>query len=400
MNASPILNKEQQRAIVHEGKRLLVLAGAGAGKTRTLTEKIQHLVFEKGVPAHRILAITFTRNAANEMLDRLIEKADTTGKYTQQLERAAYAEKFNLRRSYKQKTGWINQLQVHTFHSFCYQMLRKEGVKEFDNRFRLLTDESYYAGQDSISVPLKPEDIIRQQLLQHAASDTSYLLRLKWYLVDYYSNRIERDYKKYNPNDNGKYLKPYAAMDGTKVRSKSELFIADWLYRHGIHYLYEPTVALKTGTIRPDFYIPAADLYIEHVSSLSTGTQTKKESLRFAARSVGHLFEEDFIDLARYSQSLDALLRHRLNGHITAIEGLATESVLRQYTPYIDDLVKLMKRVIDLIKVEAQPFDDIIAKALNDPHERVYNFYKLLEMIPYYFEERAKTVKTIRAVAG
>lgn len=381
MQAAPILNKEQQKAITDPTKRLLVLAGAGAGKTRTLTEKIHHLVFEKGVPAHRILAITFTRNAANEMLDRLIEKADPAGRYGTLIENATTEERYNLRRTYKQRTGWINQLQVHTFHSFCYQLLRREGVKEFDNRFRLLTDESFYAGQDSISVPLRPEEILRQQMLMQAADNTDYLLLLKWYLVDYYGGRIEREHKaRVGPQDE-RFLKPYAAMDGTQVRSKSELFIADWLYRHGISYLYEPRVNVRPHSMRPDFYIPAADLYIEHVSNLSANTQIKKESLRFAARSVGHLFEEDFIDLNRYSQSLDALLRHRLNHHITAPQGLAMESILSAYTPYVDDLVKLMKRVIDLVKVEAESFDTIMQKAQADPHERVFNFYKLLQPV-------------------
>ena len=49
-----------------------MLAGAGAGKTKTLIQKILYLVFEKNVDPSSILAITFTRNAANEMVDRLV----------------------------------------------------------------------------------------------------------------------------------------------------------------------------------------------------------------------------------------------------------------------------------------------------------------------------------------
>jgi DNA helicase IV len=73
------LNERQQDAVVSEDKRLLVLAGAGSGKTKTLLQKIIYLIEQKGVSPSSILAITFTKNASNEMIDRLIITADTTG---------------------------------------------------------------------------------------------------------------------------------------------------------------------------------------------------------------------------------------------------------------------------------------------------------------------------------
>ena len=63
------LNAEQRRAVEHEGGSLLVLAGAGTGKTTTLTARVARLL-ERGVPAHRVLLLTFTRRAAAEMLGR------------------------------------------------------------------------------------------------------------------------------------------------------------------------------------------------------------------------------------------------------------------------------------------------------------------------------------------
>ncbi|MBK6937541.1 MAG: UvrD-helicase domain-containing protein [Chitinophagaceae bacterium] len=73
------LNDKQREAVVSEDKRLLVLAGAGSGKTKTLLQKLIYLIEEKGVSPSSILAITFTKNATNEMIDRLIISADTTG---------------------------------------------------------------------------------------------------------------------------------------------------------------------------------------------------------------------------------------------------------------------------------------------------------------------------------
>ena len=86
------LNPAQEEAIRNAGIQL-ILAGPGSGKTRVITEKVLHLLGE-GVPPQEILALTFSDKAAQEMRDRLEQKTD------------------------------ISDLSVHTFHSFCLQVLQ------------------------------------------------------------------------------------------------------------------------------------------------------------------------------------------------------------------------------------------------------------------------------------
>lgn len=97
------LNDQQRRAVEHGDGPLLILAGAGSGKTKTLTHRIAYLVRERGVLPSRILAVTFTNKAAREMRERI----------AQLLEASADDRQF---------MPWMG-----TFHSICVRLLRRDG---------------------------------------------------------------------------------------------------------------------------------------------------------------------------------------------------------------------------------------------------------------------------------
>lgn len=372
------LNDKQREAVVSEEKRLLVLAGAGSGKTKTLIQKVIYLIEEKGVSPSSILAITFTKNAANEMIDRLIISADTSGGYEKFLfdKKKSKAEKDTERYIQQKKYKWIDNLTVKTFHSFCYSILRNYGVNEFDNKFRIIGEEKR-GEEDELSKYVAPETSfeIMLKLLIEQCEDTEYLLQLKRYILDYMIDKIHlrKDDSKFSLND-GKY---YTALDGTRVRSKSEHFIADWLYRHGIKYEYEPPLNVKNFYFHPDFYIPEANLYIEHVSDKSYPTKEKEEQFKKGNLLLVKTFESMTKDSTLFNHSLDRIIKNRLPSNFHKNVTINFKEEFNGYHEDVKEFVQTIMRITDMMKVENIDFDFILHKARNDQHERVRNFYEL-----------------------
>ena len=107
------LNDRQREAVLYNDGPLLIIAGAGAGKTKTLTTKIAYLIEEDYARPYNVLAITFTNKAAKEMKDRLYLLIGDTAKH----------------------------IQVSTFHSF--------GLKLLKENFKTLGYESNFVIMDS-----------------------------------------------------------------------------------------------------------------------------------------------------------------------------------------------------------------------------------------------------------
>ena len=169
------LNAQQREAVAHTEGPLLILAGAGSGKTRVITHRIAHIITSRHVPPSAVLAVTFTNKAANEMRERV----------------AALLEGVSL----------ASSPNVSTFHSFCVRMLRRDGDPlarirpGFTRRFTIYDDEDQIQIIKSAYRALGLDD---KEFMQHRAalSRISHAKNLKQTPQDLYKDAINPESEK------------------------------------------------------------------------------------------------------------------------------------------------------------------------------------------------------------
>jgi DNA helicase-2/ATP-dependent DNA helicase PcrA len=139
------LNPRQREAVEHVEGPLLVLAGAGSGKTRVITHRVAHLMTACRVPGWAVLAVTFTNKAAGEMRDRVRSLVST---------------------------GPEGAPTVSTFHSFCVRLLRRDGAPlaalrpGFTSQFTIYDDDDQIAALKAVYRSVGLDD----KFMQHRAA--------------------------------------------------------------------------------------------------------------------------------------------------------------------------------------------------------------------------------------
>ncbi|WP_070893588.1 DNA helicase PcrA [Mycobacterium tuberculosis] len=170
------LNPQQRQAVVHEGSPLLIVAGAGSGKTAVLTRRIAYLMAARGVGVGQILAITFTNKAAAEMRERVVGLVGEKARYM-----------------------WVS-----TFHSTCVRILRNQAalIEGLNSNF------SIYDADDS------------RRLLQMVGRDLG--LDIKRYSPRLLANAIS--------NLKNELIDPHQALAGLTEDSDDLARAVAWVY--------------------------------------------------------------------------------------------------------------------------------------------------------------------------
>lgn len=199
------LNPRQLEAVTHFTGPLLVIAGAGSGKTRALTHRIAYLIEEKGISPWNILAVTFTNKAANEMKKRIVKLLGGSA----ELDFQSYAEDRAVP-------------TIGTFHSVCIRILRKNiHLLGYESAFVIYddADQQILIKRVLEEMGMDTKKMTPRAVLSHISNAKNQLLLPGDYAQfanDYFSEKVAQVYPRYQ-----QYLQKNNALDFDDIIMKT-----------------------------------------------------------------------------------------------------------------------------------------------------------------------------------
>ncbi|MEI6345655.1 MAG: UvrD-helicase domain-containing protein [bacterium] len=244
------LNSEQKSAVLQIEGPLLILAGAGAGKTKTVTHRILHIV-KQGIAPHQVLAITFTNKAAKEMRERVLKLIRED-------------ESLNMPVSFEEKPF------VSTFHALGVHILKENSrLIGLNRHFTIFdkTDATSAVKAAVIEAGLDPKQFEPAKILRVISREKGNLTTVEAFTRltsnEYFSNIVATVWKKYE-----EHLKKEQALDFDDLLLKSALLLRDhkevleryqgiWKYIHideyqdtnKVQYMIAKLLASKTRNL-------------------------------------------------------------------------------------------------------------------------------------------------------
>jgi len=189
------LNDKQIEAVTTTEGPVLVVAGAGSGKTRALTHRIAYLMQEKGISPWNILAVTFTNKAAGEMKDRLRELLSQRS--IGEVEDLVFEDFFNPK--YEPALPMMG-----TFHSICVRILRKHiHLLGYENSFAIydMADQNILTKRLMDEMSMNPKKFAPRAVLSHISNAKNELIDWREYekrsAYNFFTENVAKFYKRY-----------------------------------------------------------------------------------------------------------------------------------------------------------------------------------------------------------
>ncbi|WP_316845513.1 UvrD-helicase domain-containing protein [Pedobacter psychrodurus] len=226
------LSQQQMQAVVSEEDNNLVIAGAGTGKTTTVSAKIAYLLRKKLALPEDILVISFTNTAVEEMYERTLRFCG--------------------------KGSGVENINFRTFNSFGNQVVR-------------------YCNPHPKTIAFDGKDYRAKAFLQERfdamfLQDEDFQSKATNFLA-FFNRPVKDDFEFNSAAEYERHLESQRniSLDGQEVKSFEELQIANFLYLHQVNYEYESLFPLEREDrnpdfqhYAPDFYLPGYDIYHEH----------------------------------------------------------------------------------------------------------------------------------------
>ncbi len=351
------LNPDQRAAATSDASRLLVLAGAGSGKTLVLVRKILHQVLECGVDPSGVLAVTFTRNAANQMKERLVQSAREIGG--------------------EQAANKMERATVRTFHSLGFYLLRRHWRKLFDKPVQLVTDTPA-TDNEGAEKPRPTKGQLLRQAIDSLYPDPGFRVEFKRHLWDYVTASDESD--RFGIGVDPRKRK-FVTLAGEGVRSYAEREVANLLHDRGISYRYNQATPWGEVAFRPDFHLPEHDTYIEVWEFAPGGGRTERQN-RLATyethtAKVIEIWREELLDFPRLVRRLGGELPGAFDTADQPNDLGRLDSERAGYPEAIASFLDLAEEVLDKLKTHSIDTRVLAEKTARERNPHTKAFYNL-----------------------
>ncbi|MCQ2554347.1 MAG: UvrD-helicase domain-containing protein [Clostridia bacterium] len=360
-----VLDENQRRVVLTDEDYVLVVAGAGAGKTTTVAAKVKYLVDKKKIDPKDILVISFTNKAVNELKERIIGELHI-------------------------------ECPITTFHATGNAIIRKHNTEKLN-----IVEESklYYVVSDYFKTAILTKPKAVENIILFFASyidapfDEENTKKFISLVAKANYTTLRSEFANFEDSVIDRRTKKTITIKSEPVRSRQEVEIANFLYLNGIDYKYEPVYPYNLPYSRkpytPDFIISqdGREAYIEHFGVTEDGrnnryTAAELEKYKNAINDKVKLHREHGTDLiytfSSYNdrRSFTDHLKEKLIAHGYELRPRSSEEVFRNLVDseenrYIRRLVNLMTRFIGNFKTNGFGKDDF--KRLRDESKNERN---------------------------
>lgn len=384
-----LLDEDQRRVVLSDEDYTLVIAGAGAGKTTTIAAKVRYLVEKKGIDPSKILIVSFTNKAVDELIERI-------------------------------KDGLGINCPISTFHSAGYAILRKKDdviPRIVDSGFlynsvdsylkdTVLNDESavnnlilFFSSYFDVPIENSSQGHYWQDVIR---TDTS---TMKGNMPGYEDNIYDRR--------TGKRI----TLNSEYVRSLDEVRIANFLFLNQIDYIYEEPYKYRILQARkpytPDFHLRqgSKDVYLEHFGIREDGkhsyyTEDELQRYKKAIEDKKYIHAKHGTTLlttySKYNDGRDLLvhLEEELLANGFKIEPVSykqiySKLVSRDESKYISKLVKLICSFIINFKTNNYSDDQFGKWSSDNFSERTKLFLSVAEKCYYNYQRKLREVGAV-----